>query len=121
MIVAGFGFRTRATVDSFQGALAKCTTPPVTDFAVPVEKSQHTAFQAFAHATQTSVHLVRSDHLQLQKTPTQSAKSLALKGTGSVAEAAALAAAGPGARLTHRRVISDDGCVTCAIAIRGPK
>ncbi|MHA6346914.1 cobalamin biosynthesis protein, partial [Roseivivax sp. CAU 1761] len=36
--------------------------------------------------------------------------------TGSVAEAAALAAAGPGARLLGPRAVSPDGCATCALA-----
>ncbi len=39
-------------------------------------------------------------------------------GTGSVAEAAALAAAGPGARLVAPRVVSTDGMATAAIAER---
>ncbi|HRO16470.1 MAG TPA: hypothetical protein PLL33_15800, partial [Paracoccus sp. (in: a-proteobacteria)] len=40
----------------------------------------------------------------------------AAHGTGSVAEAVALAAAGPGARITTRRVVSPDRSATCAIA-----
>jgi cobalt-precorrin 5A hydrolase len=49
-------------------------------------------------------------------TPTQSAASLAAHGTGSVAEAAALAAAGPDARLIARRIVSPDRLATCALA-----
>jgi cobalt-precorrin 5A hydrolase len=45
---------------------------------------------------------------------TQSARSLAAHGVGSVAEAAALAAAGPGATLVLERVAST--FVTCALA-----
>jgi cobalt-precorrin 5A hydrolase len=49
-------------------------------------------------------------------TPTHSARIAALHGTGSVAEAAALAAAGPGARITVARIVAPDGTATCAIA-----
>ena len=38
------------------------------------------------------------------------------KAFGSLAEAAALAAAGPGATLVVNRIISSDGMATCAIA-----
>ena len=48
---------------------------------------------------------------------TQSAKVAERFGTGSVAEAAALAAAGPGAQLLGPRVVSGDGLATAAIAI----
>ena len=54
--------------------------------------------------------------LTAQATSTQSPASRASRGTGSVAEAAALAAAGPGARLLSPRVISADGRATCALA-----
>lgn len=49
-------------------------------------------------------------------TPTRSARIEALHGTGSVAEAAALSAAGPGARITVARIIAPGGMATCAIA-----
>jgi cobalt-precorrin 5A hydrolase len=49
---------------------------------------------------------------------TQSARVRERFGTGSVAEASALAAAGPGARLLGPRVISGDGLATAAIAER---
>src|SRR5690606_18429295 len=52
-------------------------------------------------------------------TPTQSSRSLAAHHTGSVAEAVALAAAGPGARLLAPRATSADRCATCAIAQTG--
>jgi cobalamin biosynthesis protein CbiG len=49
-----------------------------------------------------------------QAVPTDSAASRAATGLGSVAEAAALAAAGPGARLLGPRQAS--GAATCALA-----
>ncbi len=49
-------------------------------------------------------------------TPTRSPRIQALHATGSVAEAAALAAAGPAGRLTGPRIISACGRITIAIA-----
>ncbi|WP_419730016.1 cobalamin biosynthesis protein [Lichenicola sp.] len=46
--------------------------------------------------------------------PTRSARAQAATGVGSVAEACALAAAGPGARLRQKRIASANA--TCAIA-----
>ncbi|MEM1429934.1 MAG: cobalamin biosynthesis protein, partial [Pseudomonadota bacterium] len=54
--------------------------------------------------------------LRRQVTATQSGASRGSYGTGSVAEAAALAAAGPGARLLAPRSVSDDRLATCALA-----
>jgi cobalt-precorrin 5A hydrolase len=54
--------------------------------------------------------------LQAQDTLTRSGRVQALKGVGSVAEAAALAVAGLGARLRGPRVVSADGTATAAIA-----
>jgi cobalt-precorrin 5A hydrolase len=50
-------------------------------------------------------------------TPSQSARVQALFGTGSLAEAAALVAAGPNARLLAAKTTSPCGRATCAIAI----
>jgi cobalt-precorrin 5A hydrolase len=47
---------------------------------------------------------------------TQSPRVQALRGVGSVAEAAALAAAGPGARLLGPRAVSACGTATAALA-----
>jgi cobalt-precorrin 5A hydrolase len=49
-------------------------------------------------------------------TPTQSQLVSEKFGTGSIAEAAALAAAGPRARLIATRVVSRDRTATAAIA-----
>ena len=59
---------------------------------------------------------VTPDALRAMETPTRSAVSLAARDTGSVAEAAALAAAGEGAWLIASRRISPDRMATCAIA-----
>ena len=59
---------------------------------------------------------IAADVLASQTTPTQSDASLHVRGAGSVAEAAALAGAGPDAKLVRPRVISLDRMATCAIA-----
>jgi len=64
------------------------------------------------------LHAVSLDRLRNQPTLTQSARVASLYGTGSLAEAAALAAAGPGARLLGPRATSQDGKATAALAER---
>lgn len=52
-------------------------------------------------------------------TLSQSGRVRGLYGTGSVAEAVALVAAGPGARLWGPRAVSADGMATAAVAEGG--
>lgn len=113
MIVAGFGFRGAATMESLADAYAKAGPAQVA--ATAADKVPGT-FSAFAQARGLNIRAVTAEDLVVQQTATQSFTSLAERGTGSVAEAAALAAAGDGARLIASRVISDDGCATCALA-----
>lgn len=106
MIVAGFGFSTRATVDSLQGALAAAGHQPDA-VATLADKAALLAGLGLPVIAVTG---------PLPDTPTLSPASLATRGTGSVAEACALAAAGPGAYLLTTRRVSPDGLATCAIA-----
>lgn len=109
MIVAGFGYRSGATPDSLRAALAlaQAGAPPVSHVAAPADKL---ALLAALDLPAIAVAVAGID------TPTRSPASLAARGTGSVAEAAALAAAGPGACLLVTRRISPDRMATCAIA-----
>ncbi len=91
--------------------------PPVGALAVPHDKQVLVARLAVAMGV--PVIAVSPSALQTPDTPTQSRASREARGTGSVAEAAALAAAGPGARLLTARHISPDRMATCAIA-EGP-
>jgi len=117
MIVAGFGFRDAVTVESLANALGHARrNGTATAFATVEDKAQHPAFRNFASEKDISVIRVPSEMLEKQNTKTQSQASLTARGNGSVAEAAALAAAGPDARLLAPRVISDDGLATCALA-----
>ena len=117
MIVAGFGFRAEVGVHSLRAALdlaSQGVTPDV--LATADGKSQSVALQALAAEMGLKVHPVTPDQLQAQDTTTQSRPSQTAFGTGSVAEAAALAAAGPRAQLITSRQISPDRMASCAIA-----
>ncbi|WP_294255294.1 cobalamin biosynthesis protein [uncultured Sphingomonas sp.] len=110
MIVAGFGYRSGATAASLRAALevAQAGTPPVTHVATLADKLPLLAALGLPTIAVETVAGIA--------TPTRSVASFAARGTGSVAEAAALAAAGPGARLLVPRQISPDRMATCAIA-----
>lgn len=121
MIVAGFGFRAGADLSALQAALsgAQAGHPAVNALAAPHDKTVLPA----RLAAQLGLPLIAipPEALQAVRTETRSAASLRARGTGSVAEAAALAAAGPGARLIARRFISPDRMATCAIAEGTPE
>ena len=117
MIVAGFGFRVGATAESLSDALDRAGGKDrVTALATAADRTHRPPFSGFAAALDLPVHPIDAERLEVQETVTRSAASLAARGTGSVAEAAALAAAGPGARLIGPRVVSGDGMATCALA-----
>lgn len=110
MIVAGFGFSTRATLESLRGALAATGGRPQ---ALATLADKAPALAPLAEALDLPLIAVSGP---LPATETQSAASLSARGTGSVAEATALAAAGPGAYLLAPRAVSPDRLATCALA-----
>ena len=115
MIVAGFGFRSGLTLAALQDALAKAGGPDgVTHLATLAAKAK--GLEPLARALHLPVVVLEPEAVRGLQTPTQSARVLALVGTGSVAEAAALVAAGQGARLRGSRAVSSDGTATAAIA-----
>ncbi|WP_423322356.1 cobalamin biosynthesis protein [Sphingomonas sp. 4RDLI-65] len=116
MIVAGFGWRTGANLGAIRSALASAQQgqPPVTALAAPHDKLA--LVSPLAEALGVAMIAVSPSALQSSPTPTQSPASLKARATGSVAEAAALAAAGPGAWLLTTRHISPDRTATCALA-----
>ena len=121
MIVAGIGFRGAAETSSLRGALAKAVERlgevEIDVLATVDEKARVGAFCALADAIGAKIVAVAAHDLPAQNTATQSDRIKRQFGTGSLAEAAALAAAGPGARLLVKRVVSPDGMATAAIAI----
>lgn len=115
MIVAGFGLNARATLGSLQDAFAKAGGGQgVTHLATLASKAEGLA--PLAAAMGLPLVALEPGSLRGVVTLTRSDRVEALFGTGSVAEAAALAAAGPGARLRGPRAVSADGTATVAIA-----
>jgi len=118
MIVAGFGFRAGADAASFADALARAAGARRVDrFATLADKAA--ALRPFAASRDLPVVAVAPGAARSARVPSRSRASLAATGVASVAEAAALAAAGPGARLLGPRAISADRRATCALAIAG--
>ena len=116
MIVAGFGFRAGASDASLRDALARAATDHAPQVLATAEDKAD-GLQRFAIALNLPVAGVNAADLARQTTLTQSEIAMAARNTGSVAEAAALAVAGTGARLVAPRHISQDRMVTCAIAV----
>ncbi|RBW57430.1 cobalamin biosynthesis protein [Ruegeria sp. A3M17] len=120
MIVAGLGFSSTATVDSLRAVFERASVGQNVDaLATVADKEGHAALSEFAAEIALPLHFIAAADLAGQRTLTCSNRSRATYGTGSVAEASALAAAGTGARLTSPRQISDDRLATCAVAIGG--
>ena len=115
MRVAGVGFRQAARLASLQDALARAGW--VDALATIAAKAQAPVLHELARNLCLPLIVVRVDGIA---TPTQSPRVIALHATGSVAEAAALAALAPGARIITPRVTSQDGMATCAIAEGDP-
>ncbi|MCV2867743.1 cobalamin biosynthesis protein [Defluviimonas sp. WL0002] len=116
MRVAGVGFRQAATelslIDAVQRAGGGADL-----LATAEEKAGAPALCAAAARLGLAVQAVGRAQLGAQEVLGASARVAERFGTGSLAEAAALAAAGPGARLLGPRVVSGDGLATAAIAI----
>ena len=116
MIVAGFGFRQSATEARFSDALSQVSgTYQPTAFATLEDKVADLA--GFAQSHGLDLIKISAVFAGQQTTLSLSDQSTAHTGGGSVAEATALAAAGPNARLLGPRSVSHDRLATCAIAI----
>lgn len=115
MIVAGFGFRQSASLASLESALAKATGGIAINALATLD---HKAHQLAPLANKLALPLipVTAEQLADQPTVTQSPASIARYGTGSVAEAAALAALRGSARLLAPRTLSPDRLASCALA-----
>ena len=115
MIVAGFGFTTSATIASLRDAYAQ-TGQQADILATALAKADADCITHLSAELQAPLHAIAPADLSAQTTLTQSDNSAASHNTGSVAEAAALVAAGPGASLLGPRTISADRHATCALA-----
>lgn len=120
MRVVGVGFRAAAELPSLKDAVSQAMRATGLDeidaLATETEKASAPVFYDLAQTLDVPVICVIAPELAVIMTPTQSPRVQERFATGSLAEAAALAAAGPGARLVVERVISGDGMATAAIA-----
>lgn len=117
MRVAGLGFRKEATIDSLRDALVAAGGARDLDaLATATHKAEAAAIVALARELGLTVKPVPVELLTHFETATRSARIETMFGTGSLAEAAALAAAGRRARLVSPRSISHDKAATAAIA-----
>lgn len=120
-LLAGIGCRTGVAAADVTAALAAAlaaagrTGGEVAGLATIARKAQEPGLVAAAAALGLPVLAVPG---RGQATVTESAASRSATGLGSVAEAAALDAAGPGARLLGPRRIA--GGATCALAEARP-
>lgn len=116
MIVAGFGFRNGADADALAAAL-RATGGRPDALATAADKAAAPAILALAERLALALRAVALQDLD-QPGAARSPHAPARYHGRSLAEAAALAAAGPGARLIARRVPSPCGLATCALAER---
>jgi cobalt-precorrin 5A hydrolase len=122
MIVAGVGCRRGAPASDIEAAIraalsrADITADALDGIATITAKNAEVGIHAAAEKFGVSVVLVSDADLRAAepRTQTRSERVRALTGGPSVAEAAALAAAGPSARLIGPRLAI--GAATCALA-----
>ena len=117
MKVAGLGFRRDATLASLREALrAAGGLTGLVALATVSDKADAPAFKSLARELGLPIKGIPVDILTGIVTATQSELIKSRFGTGSIAEAAAIAAAGRDARLISDRVVSEDRMATAAIA-----
>ncbi len=120
MRTMGIGFRAAADLASLQDAMRLALEvsggQKIDALVTEAAKSREKVFRELAQLLGVPGLGVSQTDLAQMITPTQSQRIQDKFGTGSLAEAAALAAAGPNAVLVAARVISGDGKATAAIA-----
>jgi cobalt-precorrin 5A hydrolase len=125
MIVAGVGCRRGAAAPDIEAAIraalerAGVASHALDCIATTAAKNGEAGIMAAAAKLGVDLVLIPEAELQAanDRTATRSGRVLALTGVHSVAEAAALAAAGPSARLISPRLVMGDA--TCAVAASG--
>ncbi|HDZ45613.1 hypothetical protein LCGC14_0097280 [marine sediment metagenome] len=115
--IAGFGFRSEATLESLAQALDQLTKQYCAIDKLAAASSMLPLVEELGQLRYIEVIAVADSELPTVTTLTHSVQSLQARGTGSVAEAVALLAAGPGATLLGPRVISADRQATAALAL----
>lgn len=125
MIVAGVGCRTGASARDVEAAIASArdragvTPQALSVIATAVAKAREPGIAAAAFARGVTLVVVPQADLEAAgaRVMTRSERVAALMGVPSIAEAAALAAAGSDAQLVGPRIAL--GPVTCALATTG--
>lgn len=123
MIVAGFGCRKSANADDLEAALlaaikaADIDISAICGFATANDKAQEAGLKELSQRHALPILAIDIQKLQSAATHTitKSPAVMAAKGVPSIAETAALAAAGPASRLLAQRVTR--GAAACALAI----
>jgi cobalt-precorrin 5A hydrolase len=123
-LVIGLGFRDQASAQAIGEVLmdvvAKAAMPDAAaELAVVEDKATHPSLLVAAHAARLSIKTIAAEALRAAdpRVATRSERVLWQRGVGSVCEAAALAAAGAGARLVVTRQVSTDRNATAAAAL----
>jgi cobalt-precorrin 5A hydrolase len=122
MIVAGIGCRRGASASDIEAAIraalagANVSADALDAVATIASKASEAGIRAAAENLGVAFVAVPESEIEAvsDRTQTRSARVLALVGVPAVAEAAALAAAGPAARLLIPRLVI--GAATCALA-----
>lgn len=121
--IAGFGFRSEATLESLIQALDQLIDQYGSVYKyglinrLAAARSMLPLVEELGRLRNIEVIAVADAELSTVTTLTHSTHSLQARGTGSVAEAVALLAAGPNARLVGPRIISADRQATAALAL----
>jgi cobalt-precorrin 5A hydrolase len=123
-LLIGLGFRDQASALSIGEVLAdvvaKAAMPDAAvELAVVEDKATHPSLLIAARAARLSIKTIADEALRAAdpRVATRSERVLRQRGVGSVCEAAALAAAGAGARLVVTRQVSTDRNATAAAAL----
>ncbi len=117
MKVAGLGFKRNVTVAALREALAAAGGfDGLAAIATVSDKAETVSLKLLARELNVPIVARPVEALAGIATSTQSELIKAKFGTGSLAEAVALAVAGRRARLVSRRAVSQDRTATAAIA-----
>lgn len=115
----GIGFRSDATLASFEDVYEKVKSGfQICGVATLSGKEKTQAFIQFINELDVPVSVHSRESLARLKTPSITVKSVEVYDVSSVAEASALAAAGPSGQLCGKRQVSEDGMATAAIAMQ---
>ena len=118
MKVAGIGFRKSATTQSLRSALDTAGgVQGLQALATIADKANAPSIIELGLQLNLPVRAINKDEMQAQSILTISTKVDSVVGVGSVSDAAARAACGPGSRLIGARAVSSDRLATAAIAV----